>query len=184
MKDFEKMIIELKKYWEKNNIPNISLVNARFLRDLIKIKKPKKVLEIWTANWFSSICFALELKKIWWKLTTIEFSEFSYNEALKNFLDFEVQDIIYPILWNAIDIIPKLKDKYDFLFIDWMKRRTKDFLELSWEKVEKNWIIIIDDVIKFWDKMIWLWEYLKDKNIVYNLIPIDIDDGIVMIVKD
>jgi hypothetical protein len=31
--------------------------------------------------------------------------------------------------------------------------------------------------------MIWFWEYLEEKNILYNIIPIDIDDGIVMIVK-
>lgn len=184
MEDIEKKLIELKKYWEQNDIPNISLTNAKFLMDLIKIKKPKRMLEIWTANWFSSICFALELKKIWWILTTIEFSEYSYNEAIRNFYNFEVEKSINLILWNALDIIPKLKEKYDFVFIDWMKRRTKDFLELVWDKLKKDWIIIIDDVIKFKEKMIWLREYLEEKNIKYNLIPIDIEDGILMIIKD
>jgi predicted O-methyltransferase YrrM len=35
-----------------------------------------------------------------------------------------------------------------------MKRRTKDFLELVWNKVPNGGIIIIDDVIKFREKMI------------------------------
>jgi predicted O-methyltransferase YrrM len=64
-----------------------------------------------------------------------------------------------------------------------MKRRTRDFLELSWDKVEAGGIIIVDDVIKFREKMIGFWEYLENNNIEYNVIPIDIDDGIVMIVK-
>lgn len=178
-----KLLKKLKEYWIKNDIPNISETNALFLRDLIKIKKVKKMLEVWTANWYSSINFALELKKISWKLTTIEFSSRSYDLALQNFEDFDVTESINAINWNALDEIPKLKDKYDFVFIDGMKRRTKDFLELSWDKVNDWWIIIIDDVIKFKEKMIWLWDYLEDKKIKYNIIPIDIDDGVIMIVK-
>lgn len=174
---------ELKKYWIENEIPNISQTNARFLRDLIKIQKTKNMLEIWTANWFSSINFALELQKTWWKLTTIEFSKLSFNSAIKNFWDAWVSKYINVINWNALDIIPTLKEKYDFVFIDWMKRRSKDFLELVWDKVLSWWIIIIDDTIKFENKMIGLKDYLLEKNINYNIIPIDIDDWILMIIK-
>ena len=84
--DREKFLMDLKKYWEQNEIPNISLVNARFLRDLIIISKTKNMLEIWTANGFSTINFAIELEKVWWKITTIEFSENSFNVAKKNFV--------------------------------------------------------------------------------------------------
>lgn len=174
---------ELKKHWIQNEIPNISEVNARFLRDLIKIKKAKNMLEIGTANWYSAINFALELKETWGKLTTIEFSKLSFDSALENFKTAWVENTINAINWNALDIIPVLEEKYDFVFIDGMKRRTKDFLELVWDKVEKDGIIIIDDVIKFREKMIWFWEYLEDNKITYNIIPIDIEDGIVMIVK-
>lgn len=179
----EKFLRELKKHWIENDIPNISEVNARFLRDLIKIQNTKNMLEIWTANWFSAVNFALELKKTWWKLTTIEFSKLSYDKAIINFQNAWVDDIINAINWNALDEIPKLNQKYDFVFIDWMKRRTKDFLELCRDKVEGGWIIIIDDVIKFREKMIWFWEYLEDNSIKYNIIPIDIEDGIVIIIK-
>ncbi len=174
---------DLKKHWIENEIPNISQVNARFLRDLIKIGKIKNMLEIGTANWFSAINFALELKELWGKLTTIEFSKLSYDIALENFKLAWVSETINAINGNALDVIPALEESYDFVFIDGMKRRTKDFLELVWDKVEEWWIIVIDDVIKFREKMIWFWEYLEDNHIKYNIIPIDIDDGIVMIVK-
>ena len=64
-----------------------------------------------------------------------------------------------------------------------MIRRSKDFLELSWPKLKDWWIIIIDDVIKFKEKMVWLWEYLEEHNIEFNVLPIDIDDWVMMIVK-
>ncbi len=173
----------LKKHGIENEIPNISEVNARFLRDLIKIQKTQNMLEIGTANWYSAINFALELKNTWGKLTTIEFSKLSYDSALENFKTAWVSENIHAINGNALDIIPALEEKYDFVFIDGMKRRTKDFLELVWNKVSDGGIIIVDDVIKFKEKMIWFWEYLEDNKIQYNIIPIDKDDGIVMIIK-
>ena len=179
----EQFLLELKEHWIKNDIPNISITNAKFIRDLLKIKKPKNMLEIWTANWFSWINFALELQKFDWVLTTIEFSKLSYDIALQNFEKAWVSQSINPINWNALDEIPKLQNNFDFVFIDGMKRRTKDFLELSWPKINSWWVIIIDDVIKFREKMVWFWEYLEENKIDYNLIPIDLDDWIVMIIK-
>ncbi len=174
---------KLKKYGIENEIPNISQTNAYFLRDLIKIQKTKNMLEIWTANGYSSIHFAYELEKNSWKLTTIEFSKLSYDTARENFKIAWVDEIIHAMLWNALDILPLLDETYDFVFIDGMKRRTKDFLELVWNKVPNGGIIIIDDVIKFREKMIWLWDYLEINSIIYNVLPIDGDDGILMIIK-
>lgn len=174
---------ELREYWIANEIPNITDVNARFLRDLIKIQNTQNMLEIWTANWFSSINFWLELQKTWGKLTTIEFSINSHNQALDNFKTAWVDNVIKAIHGNALDEIPKLEEKYDFVFIDWMKRRTVDFLMLTWNKVLPGGIIVIDDVIKFREKMWGLWDYLEEQNIKYNIIPIDIEDWILMIIK-
>ncbi len=180
----DEFLKELREYWIKNTVPNISDVNAKLLTDLIKISWTTKMLEIWTANWFSTIHFANVLEKNNWEITTIDFSPKSHWEALENFKLSEVENTVIPILWNALDEIPKLKDDYyDFVFIDWMMRRSKDFLELSLPKTKKWWIIIIDDVIKFKEKMVWLWEYLENNNISYNTLPIDPDDGIMMIIK-
>lgn len=42
---------------------------------------------------------------------------------------------------------------------------------------------MIDDVIKFRHKMENLYEYLGENNIVYEILQIDEDDGIMMIQK-
>lgn len=181
----KEFLLKLRQYWIENTVPNISDINAKLLVDFIKIQKTKNMLEIWTANWFSTINFAIELEKNNWKITTIDFSPKSYWEALDNFKETELEDTITAILWNALDEIPKLEDDYfDFVFIDWMMRRSKDFLELSWPKTKSGWIIIIDDVIKFKEKMVWLWDYLEENNIEYNTLPIDVDDWVMMIIKN
>jgi len=184
MVDRKLFLKKLRQYWIDNTIPNISDVNTKFLVDLIKITKTTKMLEIWTANGFSTINFAIELEKVKWEILTIDFSSKSYDEALINFSDAWVEKTIKAILWNALDEIPKLENNYfDFIFIDGMMRRSKDFLELSWPKLKKWGVIIIDDVIKFKQKMVWLWEYLEEHKIEYNVLPIDEDDWVMMIVK-
>ncbi|PZM84918.1 hypothetical protein DLH72_02705 [Candidatus Gracilibacteria bacterium] len=181
--DREKFLKELKKYGEQNEIPNISEKNARFLRDLIKIAKVKNMLEIGTANGYSTINFAIELEKNNGKITTIEFSENSYNLAKKNFEEAKVSKFINSIWGNALDEIPKFdNNSFDFIFIDGMKRRSVDFLKLSLPKLKKGGFIILDDVIKFREKMIGLYEFLEQEKIIFNIIPIDEDDGIMMIV--
>lgn len=180
----QEFLIKLREYWVENTVPNITDVNAKFLRDLLKISKTKNMLEIWTANGFSGINFAIELEKNQWKLITIDFSPKSHNEALENFKLTEVDNIITAILWNALDEIPKLQDDFfDFIFIDGMKKRSWEFLELCFPKAKSWAIIIIDDVLKFRDKMKTLRDYLEKNKIEYNILPIDPDDGVLMIIK-
>lgn len=181
--DREEFLQKLRIYGKANDIPNITETNARFLRDLIKIQGTKNMLEIGTANGLSAICFWVELEKNKGKLTTIEFSENAHKNACENIKQVWLEDTVGLVFGNALDEIPKLKESFDFVFIDGMKRRTVDFLELVWDKVKGSWIIVIDDVIKFRDKMLGLYEYLEDNNIVFNIIPIDGDDGIMMIIK-
>ena len=180
----EPFLENLKKHGLKNDIPNISLENAVFLRNILKEKRVKNILEIGTANWFSSINFAYEIRVFDGNITTIDFSEKSYNEAKQNFIDAWVSDMITPLFGNALDILPTLSWPYDFIFIDGMKRRTVDFLELTYHKLTSWWTIVIDDVIKFKGKMVWLYEYLAENKIKYEILQIDSDDGILIIKKD
>lgn len=184
VENIDQFLKELKAYWVANEIPNVSEVNARFLRDLVKIKWAKNLLEVWTANGYSTINFAIEIEKNNWKITTIEFSPDSVAKAKANFEAVWLDYIIDQRCWNALDILPTLEEKYDFIFIDWMKKRYKDFFILTWDKLESGWVMILDDVIKFKHKMESFYEYLDEIKITYNLLPIDSDDWVIMIIKD
>lgn len=180
----EKFLQELKKYGEKNDIPNISEKNATFLKNLIQEQKSKNLLEIWSANGYSTIHFASEIEKTGGKITSIEFSQVAYEEAQENFEAVWVSHLITYYFWDAREIIPLLEDKYDFIFIDGLKKASLEFLKIVWDKALPWSIIIIDDVIKFQHKMKDLYEYVEDNNIVYEVIQIDEDDGIMLIKKE
>lgn len=116
-------------------------------------------------------------------IETIDFSEKSFKDAKKNIETVDLQEIIKQYFGNALEILPNLEKTYDFIFIDGMKRRTKDFFELSYPLLSNGGIMIIDDVILFREKMENLYRFLQQENIIYNVIPIDVNDGVIMIIK-
>ena len=125
----------------------------------------------------------MQLEKNNWKITSIEINKNSFIQAIENVRLAKLEETIKLINWDALDIIPGLRENYDILFIDAMKRNTKDFLEITWSKISVWGIIIIDDVIKFKEKMLNLYEFLQENKIDYNIIPLDKNDWVMMIVK-
>lgn len=174
---------KLKKYGEKNDIPNISEKNAQFLRKLLQKNNTQHLLEIGSANGYSTINFACELEKTWGKITSIEFSQMAYEEAGENFEKAWVSHIITQYFWDAREIIPLLHETYDFVFIDGLKKESLRFLQLVWEQTLIWGTIVIDDVIKFRYKMEDLYEHLTTHKIPYEIVQIDEDDGIMIIKK-
>ncbi len=182
----ESFLKKLKKYWEANDIPNVSFENVQFLRDIVSISWTKNILELGTANGFSTINFAFELIDNGrdGHITTIDFSPKSYEDALKNFDEAQVSHLITPILENVLDRVPKLPDEhFDFIFIDAMKKRSLEYFLMCLPKLKPGGIIIIDDVIKFAHKMPDLIPYFQEHKLAHTILPIDDDDGILMYVK-
>lgn len=181
----QKFLKKLHEYGEKNNIPNISQKNEIFLRNIISKNMYKNILEIWSANGYSTICFADELEKNWgWHIVSIEFSQKAYEDAQDNFEKADVQNMIEYYFWDAREIIPHLwEKKFDFIFIDWLKKASLDFYLLTKDLLTQWGIIVIDDVIKFRYKMENFYEYLETQNISHEIIKIDEDDGIMIIHK-
>lgn len=173
----------LRDYGIENHVPNITDANAAFLSDLIQERQVQNLLEIGTANGYSAIVFGSVLERSGWKMLSIDFSLRSHNMALQNIADADLTDTVTLQFGNALDILPGLEESYDFVFIDGMKRRTKDFLQLVWDKVPEGGTIVIDDVIKFKDKMSGFYEYVREQGMDYEVLDIDADDGIMVIKK-
>lgn len=172
---------QLKIYGELNNIPNISEKNAEYLKQLIKKRNIQSILEIWTANGYSTLQFASILQEIWGYVTTIEFSQLAYEMAQENIEASWLSRNIKQYYWDAREIIPHLTESYDMIFIDGLKKASLQFFLLAQKKLNTWGIIVIDDVIKFRYKMEDLYTYLDTNQIPYRLEQIDEDDGIMIL---
>lgn len=169
---------KLKSSWLERNIPNISEQNAEFLKWLIRERKPKHILEIGTANGYSTLQFVSVATG---DITTIEYAWNAHIEAVEHFKNCKVKNI-YAIWWDAKEVIPKLADGFfDFVYIDAMKREYLEYLIVSIPKMTPDALIVIDDVEKFADKMGNLYTWLDQHEVAYRLEKTDTDDSIMII---
>ena len=167
----------------KNNIPSISEENAKIIHFLIQNKQAKNVLEIGTCQAYSTIWIADSIEAIGGTVLSLEISIPSYEKAVANVAiaqspNIEIKNI------DALEYIPNIKQTFDVIFIDAQKKYYLDFLKLSLPLLNKNGLIIIDDVLKFKEKTANLNDYvMTSKSVNHVIIPTDADDGIMLISK-
>ncbi|MDD2916337.1 MAG: class I SAM-dependent methyltransferase [Candidatus Gracilibacteria bacterium] len=182
--NIQQFLIDLRAHGLANTIPNISDENARFLKDMIHIGGVKNLLEIGTANGYSTIHLCMALRANGGKMTSIDYSLPSYNEAVENIKQTGMDDIATLIFGNALVELPKLpKESFHMIFIDGQKKRTLDFFQLSYPLLKNGGFFVIDDVIKFREKMSSFYSFLTEEKIAHSILGIDADDGVMLIVK-
>jgi predicted O-methyltransferase YrrM len=142
----DQLLLDMETYAEERNVPILSWQSADFLEILIRLVKPKRVLEIGTAIAYSSIRIAKNLKK---KsiLHTIEKSEDNVVVARENISKSGVEDKIEILEGDALNIMPGLDKKYDFIFLDADKEDYRRLFDYSIILLKKNGIMFIDNLL-------------------------------------
>lgn len=140
------LIKKMEKFALENKVPILSKESSRFLVQLIMVYKPKNVLEIGTAIAYSAIKISRNLPPSG-KLYTIEKSKDNIKLANK-FISLAKQENKIKLLeGNALEIMPKLKVKFDFIFLDADKEDYKELFELSLILLNKGGIIFVDNLL-------------------------------------
>ena len=133
---------------------NVPRIGGEFLNILVSLKKPKKILEIGTSNGYSTIWLGKDGNEI----ITIEKDKNKINLAKANFEACGLKNIRI-IEGDALGVLGKLKEKFDFVFIDAIK---KDYLNYFKKiKLEKNAIVVADNIISHADKVNEYLEYMR-----------------------
>ena len=118
-----------------------------FLHLIIKISNIKNVLEIGTFTGLSALSISLALPDDG-KLIALDKNE-ETNKVARNFFkkanqDHKIKTIIKP----ALESLEELKNnKFDMVFIDADKMNYKEYYEKSLKLINKNGLIIIDNVL-------------------------------------
>ena len=140
------LIIEMEKFAHENNVPILDQNSSAFMEVLIKMLRPKRVLEIGTAIAYSSIRIARTLRKKG-IVHTIEKSDDNIALAKDYIQRSEVEDKIKILAGNALDIMPGLDKKYDFIFLDADKNEYAKLFELSLALLKKGGVIMVDNLL-------------------------------------
>lgn len=141
------LIQQIKQKALENHVPIIMDDTLEKIEEILKEKKPRKLLEIGAAVGYSAICFE---KYVLEKIDTIELDEERFLEAEKNIKELKLEKRINLIRGNAVEILEKMNienEKYDFVFIDAAKSKYPKFLEEALRLTTRNAIIVADNVL-------------------------------------
>ena len=141
---------ELRSFAEEKKVPIILKDTEGLLLSLLKIKQPKRLLEIGTAVGYSACCFA---NGCGCSVTTIEADEDVYKTALSNVENLGFSEKVEVLHGDAREVLENLSEEitteklYDVVFIDAAKSHYKAFWDLSLPLCNDDAIIICDNVL-------------------------------------
>ena len=178
----EEYLLNLRKSCEERHIPLISKETQSFLVSWLNRHQPKRVLEIWSAVWFSSIVIAKTIQQRWGSLTSFEISYPAYLEALKNIENTDCNNVVlYPFDINEISLEKFFSQKFDAAFIDAQKSQYGDYLQKIRSHLEPENTLLLDDVIKYQNKLTWLYQFIEKMQINYEIFDTEPGDGVMLI---
>jgi predicted O-methyltransferase YrrM len=144
--DHNGILKELEDYAHSNYVPIIHKEVAKFLEIMITVKKPLKILELGTAIGYSAILMSLSSKDNS-VITTIERDTKMIELAQGNIEKYGFKDKISIIQGDCLEVLEKLDDKYDMIFMDAGKGHYNHFLSHCTRLLNKDGIIIADNVL-------------------------------------
>lgn len=143
-----KILQEIEEKAHRDGVPIIRKEMESFLRVMLKIVKPMRVLEIGTAVGYSAILMSESLKENA-TITTIENYEKRIIEAKENIKKAGKEEIISLIEGDALEVLKELPDDtFDFVFMDAAKAQYIYYLPEVLRLMKKGAVLVTDNVLQ------------------------------------
>lgn len=137
--------LELKA--KKDRVPIVRREMQSFLKVLLQIKKPAKILEVGTAVGFSALLMARYTSEET-HITTIEKYEKRIPIAKENFQAANMQHRITLLEGDALEILKSIDETFDFIFMDAAKGQYIHFYPEVMRLLEPGGILVSDNVLQ------------------------------------
>lgn len=140
-------LCELEREAIKDHVPIIRREMQSFLKVLLQMQRPVNILEVGTAVGFSTLLFC-EYAPEEARVTTIEKYEKRISIAKENFRKAGKEEQILFLEGDATEILAKLEDTYDFIFMDAAKGQYIHFLPDVMRLLKVGGILVSDNVLQ------------------------------------
>ena len=193
------IIQDIKNKSLDENVPIITDEVLNYMIFTARNIKARNILEIGTATGYSGLFLAQLANENSGFLTTMEIDEIRYRKAVENFKKLGLFEKNKMIFGDALEEIPKLDKnvKYDFIFIDASKGQYLKFFEMSYELLNENGIIFIDNLMfrglvatykeeipkRYKTIVKRLKEFIEKLNEEYNFVLLPFGDGVGIVKK-
>jgi caffeoyl-CoA O-methyltransferase len=119
-----------------------------FFSVLLKAIKARSILEVGTSTGFSTLWFADAMDKSHsTRIITIEMNPKKVERALKNFKEAGLDKMIEIKQGIALDLLYKLKGKFDFVFLDADKENIIRYFDIVLPMVRIGGIVAADNML-------------------------------------
>lgn len=130
----------------RDNVPIIRKDMQGFLRFILRVYRPAKILEVGTATGFSALLMATYAPDA--QITTIEKYEKRIPIARENFEKSGMGDRITLLEGDATDILAELDETYDLIFMDAAKGQYLHFLSDVERLLRKGGVLVTDNILQ------------------------------------
>ena len=123
-------------------------IQGKLLEMLVRMLRPRRILEIGTFTGYSAISMAMGLEE-GALIDTFEVDDELEMIAADFFERSGVGDKIRQHIGSALDLAPQLGEKYDLVFIDGDKREYRAYYDMLFEHnlVHSNTFILADNIL-------------------------------------
>ncbi|WP_346393849.1 O-methyltransferase [Virgibacillus pantothenticus] len=132
---------------KKDRVPIMEPVSMHFVQQIIRLKQPKRILEIGTAIGYSALRMLEAAPDA--EIVTMERDVQRYQEAIQNIRTHGAEKQIKILLGDALEMLKNLQNEalFDVIFIDAAKSQYRRFFELVTPLLANEGIIITDNVL-------------------------------------
>lgn len=141
------MLDQIERDATADYVPIIRKEMQSFLKFLLAMKKPARILEVGTAVGFSAILMA-EYDPVPCQITTIENYEKRIPIARENFKRAGKEAQIALLEGDAAEVLKTLEGSYDFIFMDAAKGQYIHFLPEILRLLAKDGVLVSDNVLQ------------------------------------
>ena len=140
------LLEEMEKFAEENDHPIADPEVAQLMRGLVRMKRPRRLLEVGTNIGYSVVVLGREADPE----SVIETIEIDHNTltTAKRFVG-EAQLPCRVVFHEgaALDVLPRLTGPFDFVFIDCVKSEYSAYLDALLPKLERGAVIVYDNLL-------------------------------------
>ena len=136
--------------------------DAMLLRILIQSRKAQRGIEVGTAVGFGSVNMGIGFERTGGHLYGVDISEKMVAETRENIKKAGLEKTVTIIHGDALKVLPKLEGKYDFMFIDALKRDYLKYFKAVEDKLLPGAVVVGHNAISSGRAMKdWL-DYMKN----------------------
>lgn len=152
---------------------NVNNPTAELLYFLVKLLHPQRIVEVGTANGYSSIVMGSAARDFGGSVITIERNGRLADSAMENIAKAGLQDTVTVYPGSAYKVLERLTGEFDLVFLDATKQEYLGYFERVRDKISSGGLILADNIISHEEE---LGEFIRkigdDRRISTSILPI------------